>query len=275
MRVPAAFSTAARPVLNGPIRPAQWLGAGPSALYVSTHPGTVLAIVTHDAVRLPLALVVSSTAAELPLSGLVPEPDARHGAPVAIGAGGVEWTGPMGVVTVAGVREWAPARVVAGRPWPGAVDVLKGEATSHDIGVDLELMAALALAGDPVQQRSTVAALLGRGPGLTPSGDDVLAGFLLGARAFRLPVPGVATAVTELASGATSALSAQLLVHAVRGECIPEFAAVVDALCGRQAPLDATARLLAVGHTSGAALALGLLAAAAHAQVPLTTRAAP
>ena len=259
MRAPAAYSTAVQPVLSGPVQPAHWLGGGPSALYLVTECGTVLAVVAHDAVRLPVALVVSRTAAELPLSSLVLE----LGAPVAVGAGRVEWAGPTGVVTVAGARAWTPARARLGRPRPAAVAALRDDATTHGPGVDPELVAALARADDPVRQRSAVAALLGRGPGLTPSGDDVLAGFLLGARAFGRPAAGVAAAVTELAHGATTALSAHLLGHAVRGECVPEVAAVVDALCARPAPRDATARLLAVGHTSGAALALGLVGAAA------------
>lgn len=256
MRVPAAVSTAVQPVLSGAVQPAHWLGAGPSALYLVTDSGTVLAILSHDAVRLPVALVVPRTAAELPLAGLVPEP----GAAVTVGAGRVEWAGPEGVVTVAGVRAWAPARVRPGRPQPAAVAALRGAAAGHDIGLDPDLVAALG-------QRSAVAALLGRGPGLTPSGDDVLAGFLLGARAIGRSVPSVAAAVTELAGDATTALSAQLLGHAARGECVPEFAAVVDALCGRPAPRDATARLLAVGHTSGAALTAGLLSAVTRTPV--------
>jgi Protein of unknown function (DUF2877) len=69
--------------------------------------------------------------------------------------------------------------------------------------------------------------------------------------------------VDELAEGATTALSAQLLRHAARGECVAQVAAVVAVLVGRPAPSDAVDQLLAVGHTSGAALAVGLLSAAA------------
>jgi hypothetical protein len=69
--------------------------------------------------------------------------------------------------------------------------------------------------------------------------------------------------VGELAAGATTALSAQLLRHAVLGECVAQAAAVAAVLIGRRAPDDAVDQLLAVGHTSGAALAAGLLCAAA------------
>lgn len=266
MRVPAAFSTAVRPILTGPIQAAEWLGASASALYLITHSGTVLAIVTHDAVRLPCSLVLASTAAEAPLVDLAPEPHRRLAAPALVGAGRVEWTGPTGVVGVIGARAWAPSVVVAGSPLAAPLAALRAAVANRDIGVEPDRVARLVSGGEA--QFAAVAALLGRGPGLTPSGDDIVAGFLLGARAFGHPTPGATAAVRELAGGATTALSAQLLRHAVRGECVAQVATVLAALAGRPAPADAIDQLLAVGHTSGAALAAGLLSAAA-ARVPI------
>lgn len=263
MRVPAAFSTAVRPVLSGPVQPAEWLGASPSALYLITRSGAVLAIVTHDAVRLPCAMVLGRTAAELPLTELSPDPAQRLAVAASVGAGRIEWTGPTGVVTVVGVREWAPSVVAVGTALPSALAALSTAVAGHDIGVEAYRVARLADAGNEAAQFAAAADLLGRGPGLTPSGDDVVAGFLLGARAFGHAAPGGAAAVGELAAGATTALSAQLLRHAVLGECVAQAAAVAAVLIGRRAPDDAVDQLLAVGHTSGAALAAGLLCAAA------------
>jgi hypothetical protein len=289
MRVPAAFSTAVRPVLTGPIQPAEWLGASPWALYLITRSGAVLAIVTHEAVRLPCGVVLASTAAELPLTELVPEPARRPATPASVGAGRIEWTGPSGIVTVAAVREWAPPVVVVGPPLATLLDALSAAVAERDIGVDADRVARLSSSGDDsAAQFAAVAGLLGRGPGLTPSGDDVVAGFLLGARAFGPAAPnggppgieggppgkgspaaggvaatGATAAVDQLTAGATTALSAQLLRHAARGECVAQVAAVVAALAGRPAPGDAIDQLLAVGHTSGTALAAGLLGAAA------------
>jgi Protein of unknown function (DUF2877) len=262
MRVPAAVSTAVRPVLTGPIQPAEWLGVNPSALYLLTRCGTVLAVVTHDAVRLPCALVVAGTAAEVPLTALAPEPARRLAAPASVGSGGVEWTGPTGIVTVAGVREWPPSVVTVGAALPSALDALNTAVAERDIGVEADRVARLA-SHDPAMQFAAVAGLLGRGPGLTPSGDDVVAGFLLGARAFGRATGAAVAAVDQLAASATTALSAQLLRHAVRGECVAQVAALATALIGGRAPGDAVDQLLAVGHTSGAALAAGLLTAAA------------
>src|SRR5664279_3613125 len=229
MTFPAAFSTAVRPVLTGPIQPAEWLGASATALYLIIRSGTVLAIVTHDAVRLPCALVLPTTAAEMPLTRFAPAPGRRHLAPTSVGAGRVEWTGPAGTVTIAGAREWAPASVTTGTPRRAALDALSCAIADRDIGLERERMAPLTQAADdPFAQFAAVAVLLGRGPGLTPSGDDLVAGFLLGSRAFGRAVPGAVAAVTELAPGATTALSARLLGHAARGECVPEVAAAVD-----------------------------------------------
>lgn len=275
MRVPAAFSTAVRRVLTGPVQPAEWLGASASALYLMTRSSEVLAIVTHDAVRLPCALVLPGTTAELPLTQLAPRPEHRHLAPASVGGGRVEWAGADGTVTVLAAREWAPARVTTGAPLPAALDSLTRAVGVHDIGVAGRLIARLATSvDDPAGQYAAVAALLGRGPGLTPSGDDVVAGFVLGARAFGRAVPGAVAAVVELARGATTALSARLLELAVDGECVPEVAAALDGLTGARAAGDPTSRLLAVGHTSGAALAHGLLSAAAHAPRTVAIRGA-
>jgi hypothetical protein len=104
--------------------------------------------------------------------------------------------------------------------------------------------------------------LLGRGPGLTPAGDDVLAGYLVGAAAYGVPADDVRRLVETQADRRTTTLSAALLRHAAAGETIPQVNGVLDALAGRR-PLDrALADLHAVGHTSGAALASGVVAAA-------------
>lgn len=258
MRVTAAASTALRSVLAGPPQPAGWLGASASALYlqIAGRPGA-LAILTHDAVRLPCGLVLPQTSGEVPLTTLAPaEP---FSAPCMVGGGAVTWTGLAGPVVVSPVRQWAPARVSPGAIVPTtAAWVLATLPDAASIGVDRALLKRLRGA-DP---GSVVRQLLGHGPGLTPSGDDVLAGFLIGAHAFGLDVTRLQREVIRRAPDATTALSATLLWHAARGECIDEVAALAAALCGRGAPEPALACLLAVGHTSGAALGSGLTAAA-------------
>ena len=94
-----------------------------------------------------------------------------------------------------------------------------------------------------------VAALVGRGDGLTPYGDDVLCGWLAVARAAGLETPEVDAAVRALAP-TTTLLSATLLDCAMAGEAVPEFVAW---LAGT-GPLEAVER---IGHSSGRGLVEG------------------
>jgi len=100
-----------------------------------------------------------------------------------------------------------------------------------------------------------VAALVGRGDGLTPYGDDVLCGWLAVHRAAGIATPEVDAAV-RAAADRTTLLSATLLDCAIRGEVIPEFAAWVAAL-GTEAEASRAATLGRVGHTSGRGLLEG------------------
>ncbi len=335
MRGLAAASSALRPVLAGPARSADCLGVARGALYlrISEPPGT-LAVLCHDAVRLPCGLVLATTSTELPLTSL-----AAATASFLVGDRAVRWTGPAGPVDVRAVREWAPARLGRGavrasalaavcgvlgldERFPGGqphrqvdgsefgvatatANSLRWPAVGAGSRVDAQLLAVLDAAADD-HDASVAAAvgLLGRGPGLTPSGDDLLAGYLAGSAAFGLDAAALRQAIAGLASGRTTALSAALLWHAARGECIDELVGLAAVLTsqswgeseraadavgsllpvshspGRAPALDlvtgpesalhrqaqrAVRRLLSVGHSSGAALALGLVMAAEHA----------
>jgi hypothetical protein len=260
VRLSAAVSTSLRSALAGPARPATWLGVTPVALYlrIAGEPGA-LALLAHDAVRLPCALLLPSTGAELPLTSLA-VPDG--GTPV-VGDGVLAWPGPAGLVVVRAVREWAPARAGRGTVLASALAAVRAALPAPAaLGID---RACLPMLTD--KPAAAVARLLGRGPGLTPAGDDVLAGFLVGAGAFGLDAAGVRAAIAALAPARTTALSAALLWHASRGDCVDEVAVVAAALIGDSQPQrcqvgPALGQLLAVGHTSGAALAVGLVAAA-------------
>jgi hypothetical protein len=102
--------------------------------------------------------------------------------------------------------------------------------------------------------------LVGHGPGLTPSGDDVLAGALVAAHAVdhpRLP-EWVDRTRHALAVRSTTAVSRGLLQQAMQGWAVPQLADYLEAICGSSTSLDtARRRLLGVGHSSGAALAAG------------------
>lgn len=102
-------------------------------------------------------------------------------------------------------------------------------------------------------------ALVGSGPGLTPSGDDLLAGALVAAHATADPRLAEWRRLTRvaLATRRTTAVSRALLVHAMDGYAIPELARFLVALCRGDDPAPPLAALRAVGHSSGQALVDG------------------
>lgn len=112
--------------------------------------------------------------------------------------------------------------------------------------------------------------LAGLGPGLTPSGDDTLGGFI-GVLALTCSRPGVeveankrmANAIAEAARPRTTLLSATLLAHAARGELAEQVGELLIALTileeADAAVLQAADRVLAYGACSGGDTLLGLL----------------
>ena len=113
---------------------------------------------------------------------------------------------------------------------------------------------------DDLRRADLVAAfgrLQGRGTGLTPSGDDVLAGILL----VGAIDPARRRVLTDLAMGArTTRLSRAFLRWAASGQSIQPAHALLDAgAAGDQSGMRGAAESLAeVGATSGRALAAGI-----------------
>ena len=104
------------------------------------------------------------------------------------------------------------------------------------------------------------ALLLGLGPGLTPAGDDVLAGALVALRSAVDPAADALEAAVPppIRWPGTSTVSAALLGHAALGECIPELAHCWRRWTAGRRCRAAVARLRAVGDSSGAALIAGV-----------------
>lgn len=250
---PAAASTRSAALVDGPSRPATVLAAFPAALYLDVD-GALLPVVARGGLRLPTALVLARS---LPPSGW----GARPGAVVEVGAGRVR----LPRADLVAVRTWVPRRVHPGRgavilppapapaPAPTPAGRWRSEATA---------LAARAVDGDDLG--ALVDALVGAGPGLTPSGDDVLCGVLLGLRlGGRLDaVAGLWDAVRPRL-GATTTLSAALLAEAADGYAVPDLERLAAALAvGDSAAADrAVAAVAAVGHTSGRDLLAGFVGA--------------
>ncbi len=229
----ASAPTRQRGMIAGPDLPGTVLGSFPTAIYIHVPAGFgVIALLTRDAVRVPCGVQLPSSSGEFPLD--------RLSGPVRVGGGALR----------IGTAEITVGRLVSVSvprlPAPRRVD--------SDIDVDVDV-------ADPAR-------LLGLGSGLTPSGDDVLAGYLAGAAAYGLPVDELRTFVCAEAPRRTTTLSAALLRHAAAGEAIPQVCRLLLALDDGIRTDDALAGLLRVGHTSGAALAAGVLAAARAASAP-------
>ncbi|MFI0418430.1 DUF2877 domain-containing protein [Spongiactinospora sp. 9N601] len=262
--ISGAASSALRPVFEAPRRPARVLAAFPTGVYLEIRADLeprVVALVTGDGVRLPNSVVLGD-----PLPGVAAGDDAM------VGEGAIELGGcvlrprrwwnpapPLGPVDPAALARAAEIMAVAcarSPRRPGLEDT--GAAT---------LLADGCASGSLIRMITAAEHLVGLGPGLTPSGDDMLAGLLValrglggasGAARAVWTAGWLAAAVTFDARTRTTPISATLLHCAARGEGSAEVVAVLRGMCGRQALEPALARLLSLGHTSGADLAWGL-----------------
>ena len=228
----------------------------PAALYLDAD-GDLLPVVAPGGLRLPTALALAT-------SGRGVGWGVQPGDEVSVGGGQVV----LPSATVRVVREWRPRRmpvapgasaghlpVGSPSPWAGSSSAVSPSAWRDDAA---ELAGQVVAGGVLVP---LVRRLVGAGPGLTPAGDDVLCGVLLGLRLL-----GQARSLPRLWDGVrprlatTTALSAALLAEAVEGYAVPQVIDLGEALARRD-PVGVTAaarEVLAIGHTSGADLLAGL-----------------
>jgi hypothetical protein len=236
--VPGAASVRLRALLAGPALTGTVVHTGADATYVDLG-DRVVGVLSSRAVHVPCGIRTA-----LPTLPALP-----RSAPVVAGDG-VLAIGPLRV-HVARLVDVIP------QPWSRGSQARTSTwaRTSAAVGAELPASALAALrAGDP----AAVAALLGRGSGLTPLGDDVLCGWLATSRLVEDPArPAVAAEALRLAPGRTTRLSAELVACAVDGEVVPQFRRLLTALAVGAGVDGALAALLDVGHTSGAGLALG------------------
>jgi Protein of unknown function (DUF2877) len=169
------------------------------------------------------------------------------------------------VLAAAGVRATRePEELVRGLAAVGLATAAEAEGA---VGVELLLRAVLD--GDAGVGAEAADLLLGRGPGLTPEGDDLLAA-VAGTLVVLGPVVGLSRAdLGELAGalveakGRTTALAATLLELAGRGLLAEPAGRLLDLSPeGERGWPAALRRLERVGHGSGRAYALGIGAAA-------------
>lgn len=232
VKLAGAASSAVRDLLTGPARSGRLVAAFPRCAYVDVG-GRLVSLEAADGLRLPCAVTLAVASRQRPLTGLAPGDEVTTGDRRLV----------VGDLVVEVGRWWAPSR-----PRDAAVS-------------SPSAIPAAAPGWDKL-----VLGLLGLGPGLTPAGDDLLAGLLVGLSARPDLRDPLAAAIQRQVPARTTWLSAELLRLAAAGLAAPAVVAVADALAGHgddDAVPRALPALLAVGHTSGPALARGLLLAAA------------
>src|SRR3954464_4708837 len=243
--VPASASTGVAELLRGPVRPARVLMSLPAAVYLTVpgeRGGDVVGVLTGDAARLPLGCGLFRPSNGRPLVGLPP------GAPAEVGGGRIV-VGDLAVSAAA----WGDPRprLPSSRPalLPEGVrqlrNALYGEGVPHSAftlpGLPTGPGGPLAALRGAVRRANLDAALrtavrlVGLGPGLTPAGDDVMAGTMAGlVRLGPPPAERFAAGVYSLAAGRTTELSRALLRHAAAGRVSGEYAAVLHGLVGER-----------------------------------------
>jgi len=256
IRMPGVASTAIRDLLSEPQTPVTVLGAATHAVWLLVG-DDVLVVSTNDATRLPNSIEIGIEAAAGALRTV------HHGAPVTVGLGQVLFEG----LTVDVVRWWNPRPALPRTPAAQLAAAVAGlPATVPDVE-PRPLSAALSEESSSAIL-DAAESLIGRGPGLTPEGDDYLAGALaatrtlgeaLGCTNTGAMLDSIAGSLKRLASIRTTTFSASLINHAVNGQVAAPAGSLLCALTGRGDVIDSYRNLTHVGHTSGPALAAGMI----------------
>jgi hypothetical protein len=260
--IAAAGSSLTSGLFAGTRRTGRVLGSFPAAVYVGLEDGSVLPIVTPDAVVLPTAARIARGSPGFGRS-------VHHGDDVVVKAHSIT----LGVRRIRVVRRWVPARVevVPGAAASPEATTLLTDAASCDHAQLQRVKALISAVGQPDPNRAAAAvdSLVGFGPGLTPAGDDALCGVLLTLHALgatrkidwlrQLLTPRLAR---------TTCLSASLLRAAAAGYAVPEVARLItQAVEPQPSPCQLhvdLASVLTIGHTSGHAIVAGIAATLAH-----------
>ncbi len=184
------------------------------------------------------------------------------------------------VLDVRAARVWRPAPAPAPATTMTGLDAVHGlvlRSADRRTGELVPVLERALARRDPDRVTRCVASLVGRGPGLTPSGDDALVGLLAvlhrlapageGSPAHRLAPAdeGVASDLLRTAIAAhlhrTAEISAHYLRLAVGGHFGERLIALCDALAvaSPDEVRTAAAAVIATGATSGADALLGVL----------------
>lgn len=249
-------STAFYGLISGSATSATVLGSSSHAVWILVD-DRVLALTTGDATRLPNGVQLAATSQEDFLSRV------EHGEPAQVGGNRVMFK----ELSIDVNRWWDPRPVLAKTTrehLAAAVADLPNEVPEIDSTPLRVALEARSSGGILHASRS----LLGKGPGLTPEGDDFLAGAMAATRLLAEAlgyeravgmIAGISMPLAALAGERTTTFSAALIECALRGQVAEPAGALLRAITGRGDVPASHLGLIRVGHTSGPALAAGIV----------------
>lgn len=234
-----------------------------------TDAGDVVALVWHGIGNGPLNVVLDAAPAVLPVAGTrFVVRDGRlivSDLEIALGQA-VVWKARPDWARLRSRREMIVAAAVASRRSSGGLDErrLLRQASPAVAGAACKFHEAWR-SGERTALQIAIRGLCGLGPGLTPAGDDWLAGWLLGRHlaADQAELADLAGLIMAAAAGRTTTLARALLACAAAGEADEAWhellAALAEEAAGRRIG-RAVACILGHGATSGATMLAGFLA---------------
>ena len=250
------------------------LGSSPTAAYLAFD-DVVVAVTARAVPLMPNAMAVIERA------GLEVF---EAGAPVVMSGAGLrsgrvvlvwEQARPVDLAVPLNQGSDAPAAARRGRDLlqmlgrePDPIAAIAGACPELGTGEGLEgvrLLQTALIAGEPEVAGRAARLLTGRGPGLTPEGDDLLAAATAGLAAFERPISMNRRLARNLRAGfvlhdvgeRTGSLSASLLGHAAAGWVIDPVRSLLDLTIGRATWGRSLDRLERIGHSTGRTYALG------------------
>lgn len=287
--------------------PIHWQGSIARSLLASPQQGSVLGLTSRGVfIRLPSSwvLFISQERHRGPLTLNLPAGQAtltglETGQPVTIDGGAIQFPGAGIVLDISRTAAWEapplPSGWLAAAQRRAALESVVQLAQSREHGLRQLSGSLLAIepesplpsefawvdglsllnglrnpSPDPVV--ATLTPFFGRGPGLTPSGDDFLLGLLLAFARWGdvlhpvFPLKDVSARLTSLAVRKTSLLSANLIACAAQGQADERLLAALDGvLTGAPRPEACAQLLLGWGYSSGgdalAGMTLAILSA--------------
>ena len=256
VRVPAVASLALKHLFTSGGVNATVLGTSSHAVWLLAG-GDVVVVSTRDATRLPNSVEVAARSD----AGLFDS--IAHGTSAVVGSGAVEFDS----MAVDLVRWWDPRPALPSASVGDIAFAIRG--LPHTVpAINSGPLRSAFAAGSPDHLIDASAGLLGWGPGLTPEGDDVLAGALaairllgtaLGSHSALAMLDTSEAALVDAANDRTTTFSAALISCAARGEVAAPAGTFLRALAGRGHVGSSHRDLSRVGHTSGPALAAGIV----------------